>query len=49
MPEPLKADLSPAEPYFRIVKHRNEPCRFGLDTEDVEPFLKEHAVILINA
>ena len=39
-------DFIGAEPYFRIVKHRNEPCLFGLDPEDVEPFLKEHGLTI---
>jgi methyltransferase (TIGR00027 family) len=41
-------DFIGAEPYYRIVEHRNEPCRFGLDPEDVDPFLKEHGLSILS-
>ncbi len=37
-----------AETYYRIVAHRNEPCLFGLDPEDVEPFLKKHGLSILS-
>ncbi len=42
------SDFIGAQPYFRIVKQRNEPCRFGLDPEDVEPFLKAHGLSILS-
>jgi methyltransferase (TIGR00027 family) len=41
-------DFTGAEPYYRIVAHRNEPCLFGIDPEDVRPFLKEHGLTILS-
>ncbi len=41
-------DFIGAESYYRIVAQRNEPCRFGLDPEEVEPFLNEHGLSIVS-
>lgn len=41
-------DFIGAKPYYHIVRHRNEPCRFGLDPEDVGPFLNEHGLSILS-
>jgi methyltransferase (TIGR00027 family) len=41
-------DFTGAEPYYRIVAHRNEPCLFGIDPEDVGPFLSEHGLTILS-
>jgi methyltransferase (TIGR00027 family) len=41
-------EFTGAEPYYRIVANRNEPCLFGIDPENVKPFLKEHGLTVLS-
>jgi methyltransferase (TIGR00027 family) len=41
-------DFVGADSFFRNVKHRNEPIIFGIDPEDVEPFLMEHGLSIMS-
>jgi methyltransferase (TIGR00027 family) len=41
-------DFTGAEPYYRIVAHRNEPCLFGIDPEDVGPFLNKYDLSILS-
>jgi methyltransferase (TIGR00027 family) len=41
-------DFTGAEPYYRIVANRNEPCLFGIDPEDMIPFLAEHGLTVLS-
>ena len=41
-------DFTGAETYYRIVAHRGEPCLFGIDPEDVRPFVEEHGLSVFS-
>jgi methyltransferase (TIGR00027 family) len=41
-------DFIGAEPYYRIVAQRNEPCLFGIDPKDVGPFLHNHGLSIFT-
>ncbi|MGQ0579011.1 MAG: SAM-dependent methyltransferase [Betaproteobacteria bacterium] len=41
-------DFLGAEHFQRYVAHRDEPCRFGLDPQEVAPFLAKHGLTIVS-
>jgi methyltransferase (TIGR00027 family) len=41
-------DFLGAEGYHRYVERRGEPCRFGLDPDELTPFLDRHGLAVVS-